>query len=411
MYSVDREIFIVQAGLCSDPMPKYMYADSTEFPLHRDFINLLERLSDAAIEAIPTQKQITDLKKRISKNESQEKAQLSEIDRFGKELNSSIDNVTSKFGDGNFTDVSGGIKDASAKHVKAFRESEQKRFEEQLKARRTDLSKRQASLLQILGEYVYYDPLSVAKIESSVSLRGRVYDGEIKIVCESGISYAFSVDFFEKRMRVGDLIEKTVQVPAVMKTTIIAKEKKPHFVSIGDWTLSKAEYESNGETVLEATIQKNTGDENSPCLEMVVKPGETRLESLAYVDDEGRRTDILKDPDLNKHLNRNLEEYSKYLLGHFFGLLNKKNKVLAIGIDGVDLINEDLTEEFILRCAKEYGPTINSIREKGLVDNELNLKAEDLEGKRTEVYLKIDEFKAKMDTIPQGRKICTILGL
>jgi len=91
--------------------------------------------------------------------------------------------------------------------------------------------------------------------------------------------------------------------------------------------------------------------------------------------------------------------------------LDQKKQIVSAGIDGKDLLEGDLTEAFVMTVAGEYSKTIGNIRERGLVSNELNLKAEDLEGKRTEIYLKIDEFKSKMAAIQQGPAICTELGL
>jgi hypothetical protein len=129
------------------------------------------------------------------------------------------------------------------------------------------------------------------------------------------------------------------------------------------------------------------------------------------VDDENNRTDILKEDQLRRHIDDNLEEFSKYLLGYFFGLLSKKKRTTSTEIGGKSVTDEDLTEEFVTRAAEEYGTVVIPIRERGLVKNELNLKTEDLEGKRTEIYLKIDEYKTKMGAIPQGAQICSSLGL
>jgi hypothetical protein len=181
-------------------------------------------------------------------------------------------------------------------------------------------------------------------------------------------------------------------------------------VEVNDWILSKAEYRSNAETTLEATLVKSLGDE-SPRIEMVIRPGETKIQCLNFIDDDGNVTDILKDEQLKKNIDADFEEFTKYLLGHFFGLMDEKKQIVSAGIDGKDLLEDDLTEALVMKVAGEYSKTIGTIRERGLVTNELNLKAEDLEGKRTEIYLKIDEFKSKMGAIQQGPEICTELGL
>jgi hypothetical protein len=392
-------------------MPKYMYADSTEFPLQRDFIDLLERYADMAIEAMPNQQQILELKKRISTDETQKKAKLSQIDIYRKELLSSIDTVTSKLGREDFAKVSDGMKAAANQQVDEFRKSEEKRYQEQIKALKAELSKRQSTLLQVLGEFLYHDPLEVSEIQILATLKGKSYTSQVKVTCSIGASYSFTLDFAARQLKVEDLTEKTIQVPAVMKPVMLSKEKKPHFIEINDWALSQAEYTSNTETLLQATFQKDPGNSESPRLEMELEPGENRINRLNYVDDENNRTDILKEDQLRKHIDDNLEEFSKYLLGYFFGLLSKKKRTTSTEIGGKSVTDEDLTEEFVTRAAEEYGTVVIPIRERGLVKNELNLKTEDLEGKRTEIYLKIDEYKTKMGAIPQGAQICSSLGL
>ena len=388
-----------------------MFADSTEFPLQRDFIDLMERFADMSIEAIPTQKQILELKKGIGDIEAQKTSKLSQIDDFQEKICASIDEVRSKFGEGGFLGVAEAIKGDVEDEIKLFREAEEKLFDERIKTLKSELKKRQASLLHVLGEFLYYDPLDVSEVGISAAWEGKSYTSQLNILCSTGIEYAFNLDFSKKEMRVEDLTKKTVQVPAVMKPTMLSKEKRPRFIDINDWTLSKAEYVSNAETTLEATFVKHRGDEKSPRLEMVTRPGETKIQCLNYVDDDGNRTDILKDEQLKKHIDGNFEEFTKYLLGYFFGLLDKKKQIVSAEIDGKDLVDEDQTEAFIMKVAGEYSSTVHTLRERGLVSDELNLKSEDLEGKRTEIYLKIDEYKEKMTAIPQGPEVCTKLGL
>lgn len=392
-------------------MPRYLYADSTEFQLQRDFIDILERFSDAALEAIPTQEEIIDLKRNISKTESNMKSSLSEIESFGKEVESAIGDVTSRFGEERFGELSESVKEDARGHVTQFRESEEKRFKEEVKNMRKALEKKQAGLLQVLGEFLYYDPLEIATLKITVGLEEDKYLSVAKVFCESGIYYEFGLSFFDRKMEVKDLIEKPIEVPAAMKKPIMAKEKKPRFVSINDWTLTSAEYESNGETLLKVTLTRDEGDEDSPRAVLTVKPGEERLESLVYRDEDGTTKDVLKDAALKQHIDEDIEEYCKFLLGHFYSLLNKKEKIEGVKIEGDDVVPGDLAEEFIMRCAREYGPIVKTIKERGLVEGELNLKAEDLEGKRTELYLKIDEYRSKMSTIPQGKEICSIMNL
>jgi hypothetical protein len=387
-----------------------MFADSTDFPLQRDFIDLVERLADMAIEALPTQQQIFELKESIKSTEGKKTAKLSKIDDFEYKIGSSIDNVTEKFGEGGFKGVSEAIKGDAADEVLVFRKAEEKLFNEQLKTLNSELKKRQTSLLHILGEFLYYDPLDVSEVEILVSREGKTYASSLGISCSSGIEYKFGLNFSKKELRVEDLTKKRIHIPSSMRPTMLSKEKKPHMVEINDWILSKAEYRSNAETTLEATLVKSMGNE-SPRIEMVIRPGETKIQCLNFVDDDGNVTDILKDEQLKKNIDADFEEFTKYLLGHFFGLMDEKKQIVSAGIDGKDLLEEDLIEDLVMKAAGEYSKTIGTIRERGLVTNELNLKAEDLEGKRTEIYLKIDEFKSKMAAIQQGPEICTELGL
>ncbi len=388
-----------------------MYADSVEFPIQRDFIDLLERYADMAIEAVPCQQQIVDLKKRLVTLEAKEAQRLSQIDQYTGEITTSVEEVTARFKDKELERVSQGIKAAVQAQAGEFRESERKQFEEQLKVLREDLKKRQGSLLVVLGEFLYHDPIEVETIEIVANLKGKSYSAELTVRSSSSITYSFALDFGEKELRVEDLTKKTVQIPAVMKSTMLSKEKKPRFVEINDWVLTEAEYTSNSETSLHAVLRRDPDESRSPRLDMELRPGETKIQSLNFVDEEGQRTDILKDEQLSKHIDGNMVELSKYMLAHFFAMTGRKKEILSASIEDRSIVEGDLIDEFIKRVAAEYGPTVKAIREKGLTKNELNLKAEDLEGKRIEIYLKIDEYKDKMSAIPQGPQICMVLGL
>ncbi len=392
-------------------MPKYMYADSTEFGLQRDFIDILERFSDAAIEAIPDQREILELKEKIANKESEKESTLTRIDKYGQEIDSSIEDVTRRFGAEEFGPVLERMKAAASEYVNDFRQARLEAFEKEMSSLKDSLSKKQASLLQVLQDFLYHDPLKMERLVVEASLDGERYDSRAETSCQNGVFYVFKLDFFDRKMEVKDLIEKKVEIPAAMKKTIMGKEKKPRFISLDDWCIEDLRYESNGETVLRATLTGEPGKEDSPKLQLTLTPGEERVESVVYTDEDGDSLDILKDPELRKHVDENLEEYAKFLLGHCFTLTNRKKDMVDVQMDDQGLVENDLAEKFMVRCAKEYAPTVAKIREKGLVDKELNLKVEDVEGRRTELYMDIEEYRSKMKAIPRGSEMCSIMGL
>jgi hypothetical protein len=343
--------------------------------------------------------------------EAKEADRLSQINRYMDEIQSAVEKVTAKFKDDDLQRVSGGIKAAVQTQVGEFLESERKQLEEQVKILRANLGERQSSLLNVVGEFLYHDPVDVDTIEIVATLKGKSYTSNLTVKSSSGIAYSYRLDFGEKQLKVEDLTKRTIRIPAVMRSTMLSKEKRPHFVEINDWVLVKGEYVSNAETSLRAVLQRDPDDSHSPKLDMELRPGEAKIQCLTFVDDEGHRTDILKDDQLSKHIDRNMDELSKYMLAHFFAMTGRKKDILSASIEGRDIVESDLIDDLVERVASEYAPTVKSIRERGLVEKELNLKAEDLEGKRTEIYLKIEEYKDKVSAMPQGAQICAILGL
>lgn len=93
-------------------------------------------------------------------------------------------------------------------------------------------------------------------------------------------------------------------------------------------------------------------------------------------------------------------------------LLEHRATVHAVQLDGADAFAEGGALPFVVRLIEVFGPTVRAIAEKSPNEHELSLKI-DAEGRRREeVYLRREELLEKLQPLPAaGREVFEPLGL
>lgn len=75
---------------------KYLYGDSTEFPLQRDFLGLLDNYIDTSVKAITLEYNVFDLKETIKDRRRLKNSVLDEMDNFLLTVETSISGAVAR---------------------------------------------------------------------------------------------------------------------------------------------------------------------------------------------------------------------------------------------------------------------------------------------------------------------------
>ena len=77
-------------------MMKYLYGDSTELPLQRDFLGLLDNYIDISVKSITIENAVFDLKETIKDRRGLKNSVLDEMDNFVLTVETAISGAVSR---------------------------------------------------------------------------------------------------------------------------------------------------------------------------------------------------------------------------------------------------------------------------------------------------------------------------
>jgi hypothetical protein len=93
-------------------------------------------------------------------------------------------------------------------------------------------------------------------------------------------------------------------------------------------------------------------------------------------------------------------------------LLEHKEKLLAVNLDGAPVFEGGLVVPFVVRLVTMFAPTVREIARRSPNEFELSLKMETEGGRREELYLRKEQLTSKLQPLPaDGRAVFQPLGL
>ncbi len=94
------------------------------------------------------------------------------------------------------------------------------------------------------------------------------------------------------------------------------------------------------------------------------------------------------------------------------GLMEHREKLTRLELDGKDVFGERLALELVRRLVATLAPTVREIAQRSPSEQELSLKKETEDGRREEIYLRKEELLKKLQPLPAaGREVFAPLGL
>jgi hypothetical protein len=93
-------------------------------------------------------------------------------------------------------------------------------------------------------------------------------------------------------------------------------------------------------------------------------------------------------------------------------VLEHKEKLLAVNLDGQAVFEAGLVVPFVVRLVTMFAPTVREIAKRSPNEFELSLKMETEAGRREELYLRKDQLTSKLQPLSsEGRSVFAPLGL
>ncbi len=393
---------------------KYLYGDSTEFPLQKDFLGQLDNYVDTSIKSITLENKIFSLNEDIKDKRRLKNSVLDEMDSFLITVESAI------------ADAVAGSKEQetilkyaekSKEFLKKFIEEGKAKFSDEIFREIEELEKNVYEAVEenrkTLELFFISDPIPIVNKKYTLKARDEGYFAKIQIDCDGEISSIFEIasselPFWKSQVKAYDFV-KGIEIPAKMKKPFLKKELAPDMVGIDNYLLG--DLVLSGEE-LEIVFRKRL-DTSAERFRLKMNFGDEFAVEVYRAEENGVEKNVQVVPELKSALNIfKLRELGEKTIEHINALYTKKHRLESIYLGGKDVLEENLVFELMQKVADLFSPTVAEIKKHSPSAEELSLKAEDETGERSEIYLKKTTVKDKLIAIKEkGDKLFEILGV
>ena len=375
---------------------KYIYQDSTELPVQRDFIEDLKIFLEITSKVIPLENSIIEIKCRHKEALNELNNRINGMNLFEERLEIALKRLINEVNTEDLVPCSNAILQTCSENLEKKREVLEAEYRKIENGSAYEYKKFESKILEILSRFFISGVYGAEKrFELSSNVSG--VSGELK-GSVSGLQYFYLLEFAEEPLTVEKLLGN-LSLPGWTRTGILRKEEKIKMQDLSDFLVSYLEYDSQKNVRL--TVENKKANRK-----FRVEGGGLRY--FVYEDDK----EITSDNHLGSFIDMDLltripERIQEYLRMNIRGYT-----LLKVLLDEEDAISTNQIFDCLKVIAEQYGVIVQECLAKGHNKDEIIIKTEEVDGTRTEKYLSKSEIYAQLAEVGgEGIEIAGILGV
>ena len=393
---------------------KYLYGDSTEFPLKIDFLRLLDKYVDTSVSTIKLENNVFENKEEIMDRRRLKNSVTNEMDAFHVAVKKAISEAVGKSKEPEkISEHAQKSKNFLENYTSEGKKTFSNEIFQEIAQFEKEIDETDEQNRKTMESFFILDPIPIINKEYTVKADKKKYLSKVQNECEGNITYIFNIvsseiPFWSRLVKASDFLEG-VKIPAKMKKHLLKKETEPELITLDDYTLTNLVFSGNE---LEVVFRKNL-DFESERFRLKMNFMEEFNAEIYYAQRNGVEQNIKGDPELKAVLNiLRLHELGDNIIKQLTDLYGKRDVLTSLTYGGKDVFEENLIFDLIQKVAVIFAPTITEIKQHAPSKTEISLKTEDETGKRNEIYLKISHIKEELNSIGQkGEKLYELLEI
>lgn len=392
---------------------RFLFGDSTPFPLGFNFLATLEAFMTAATRIVQL-----DLESRQLTRHTDDLAQgrvkgLDALDQFHAVVLRAVQDTAQKVQHPNALEYAARVGEFASRYVEDQRRSILAANERESVVSRSENERRIAEQRVQLENFLKVGRLPVIATRLTMKLAGEGKDVAPQMMGAfdhpDGIQTAFTLDAgrsasWATPRKVSDLVQGMELMVGVDKSWLRGTVS-PKQMSVDDWIFGGFEVSDDA---FDLALRRKAGERDALSFRMrrtemglvgtVDHPGQPQAEALGH---------SLAPADVPK-----LERIWLALRTASRDVLEHKLQLLAASLDGQPIFEAQMVVPFVVRLVAMFAPTVREIARRSPNDQELSLKMESEGGRREELYLRKEQLVSRLQPMPAvGREVFAPLGL
>jgi hypothetical protein len=375
---------------------KYIYQDSTELPVQRDFIEDLKTFLNITSRVIPLENSIIEIKCKHKEALHELKSRIKGMNNFEEKLGILLRKLVNEMDIEDVVPCSNAIMQTCSENLEKRRELLKAECAKIENGTPTELKQLEENILEVLSRFLIsgvYGAEKRFRLFSSANGVSGEMEGRVL-----GMQYHYKLGFPEDTLTVEKLVGN-LSFPGWTRAGILRKEEKIKMQDLSEFLVTFLEYDTQKNLRIDLENKKANR-------KFRIEGGENKY--FVYEDDK----EITADKELGAFIDReSLTKISERVQTYFRENIRTYtlSKVL---LDEEDAVSTNQIFDCLKVIAEQYGVIVQECLAKGHNKEEITIKMEEADGTRTEKYITRAEIYAQLAEVgSEGIEIAGILGV
>jgi hypothetical protein len=375
---------------------KYIYQDSTELPVQRDFIEDLKTFLNITSRVIPLENSIIEIKCKHKEALHELKSRIKGMNNFEEKLGILLRKLVNEMDIEDVVPCSNTIMHNCSENLEKRRELLKAECAKIENGTPTELKQLEENILEVLSRFLISGVYGAEKrfrlFSSANGISGEM-EGRVL-----GMQYHYQLGFPEDTLTVEKLVGN-LSFPGWTRAGILRKEEKIKMQNLSEFLVTSLEYDTQKN--LRIALENKKANRK-----FRIEGGENKY--FVYEDDK----EITADKELGAFIDR--ESLTKiYERVHTYFRENIRTYALSkVLLDEEDAVSTNQIFDCLKVIAEQYGVIVQECLAKGHNKEEITIKMEEADGTRTEKYITKAEIYTQLAEVgSEGIEIAGILGV
>jgi hypothetical protein len=374
---------------------RYLFGDSTPFPLQYNFLQTLEVFVASAARVVELDAQSRIMNTQLAEAAALRLRNIEGLERFHQVVMRALHDSSTRSMEGLMVDYAHQLSDHATRIVEAARAGATASGERDQAQARAETERRRGEIRGAIEQFFKVSRLPI--LGATVAMRLPIAK-EAQHEMSAVISFAEAIivgytlaaeqlaDWRHPR-KVGELAPG-IQLMVGAKKSWFKKTSQPELVSLDEYILGGFELSDDA-----AFIRLRRRPEQPDSLVFTVRRIDTNLVAeVTHPDDPEGQVPSPVDAQDRAHLERLWQLLRKSVMP----AIEHKTRVVSIHLDGEEIFASEKVQQLVQRIIKLLAPTVAEIARRSPNPIELSLKIEHEGGRREEIYVKKADLVAKL---------------
>jgi hypothetical protein len=391
---------------------RFLYGDSAPFPLGYNFLKTLEAFMAAATRIVQLEHESREISRQNDELAQNRVRGLDALDQFHTVVMRAVTDTAQKVQHSHALDYAQRVSEFASRYVEDHKQSTLSANELEANHVRMENERRTGEQRRALETFLRVASLPVltSRLTMRSTIDGKDAHAQMIAVFDNpdGIQTAFAlapskVPGWGAPRKISEILQGVELMVGVEKSWLRGTVT-PKQVNVDDWFI--VEFEAS-ESAFELVLRRRLTEKESVAFHL----RRTEVGLVGHVEHPGVPTaegpTTLGPPDLAQ-----LEQLWLALRTASRDVLEHKEQLLSVSLDGQPVFEAGLVLPFIVRLVSMFAPTVREIANRSPNEFELSLKMETEGGRREEIYLRKDQLVNQLHPLPSsGRAVFEPLGL